>query len=261
MSINPEELKIMADLVPQSTMEQLFNPSADAIGRGIGGIFTWIFQKPIEYGIIKKKYFADLATKTSIELNKVPKEYRDDSKVGLTIKALESSKYALDSQLLRSWYAKLIANTVDSRINKEINPLFPTILSNISPEDAQFFENFNVNGGMFPIGFPTVVHDGAISVLSDYYLDWNYDNDKPSKLELVQNHLNLFQSFGIIEYNIDASGMYGMTTPSAKNFYQRILEESKKHHMLNDDEKLIIIKGYALTTILGINFARSVLPI
>ena len=262
--MDPEMLKLMGDLVPTSTEELLFNPAANAVGLGVGGILTWIFQKPIEYGIIKKKEFADLATKTSAELNKIPEEYRDDSKLGLTIKTLESSKYSLDSEELRSWFARLVAKTVDKRVNTDLNPLFPTVLSNMSSDDAQFFKKFDSSGGFFPIGFASISHDGSLSVQSDYYLDWNYDNEKPSDFELVQNHLNLLQSFGIIEYNIDASGMYGATAPAAKDFYQKLLtdanENFKKHHMLHGDDKVVVIKGYASTTILGIRFANSVLP-
>ncbi|MDN7065447.1 hypothetical protein ACG1P5_00355 [Lactiplantibacillus plantarum] len=45
--MDPELLKSVSDFVPNTTKEQLFNPTANAIGRGVGGIFAWIFKNPI----------------------------------------------------------------------------------------------------------------------------------------------------------------------------------------------------------------------
>ena len=36
-------------MLPSDAQANLVNPAAKAIGDGIGGLFTWIFHKPIEY--------------------------------------------------------------------------------------------------------------------------------------------------------------------------------------------------------------------
>ena len=35
--------------LPQQAQQNLVNPPTKAIGDGLGGIFTWVFHKPIEY--------------------------------------------------------------------------------------------------------------------------------------------------------------------------------------------------------------------
>lgn len=42
------------NMLPQKAQADLVNPTAKAIGDGLGGIFTWIFHKPIEYQAVER---------------------------------------------------------------------------------------------------------------------------------------------------------------------------------------------------------------
>lgn len=60
------------DNLPMEPVNKLLNPIADSLGQGIGGIFYWIFQKPIQFKVIKEAEVQDLANKTAERLQKIP---------------------------------------------------------------------------------------------------------------------------------------------------------------------------------------------
>lgn len=197
---DPNTLKTLSDSLPSSTKELLFNPAADAIGRGIGGILYWVFQKPIKLGIIKQHEFEDLANKLAKGFEAIPEINRDDSKMGLAIKTLENSKYSLDSEILRKMFANLLAGTVDNRVNGKISPLFPTILGNMSTENAAFIQNFE-RSDLFPAANIDRFRDDTHATIVPGVIGWNFN--EVGKLESEQKSIDFFGSFGILESEID----------------------------------------------------------
>lgn len=204
-NLDPNTIKALADAVPQSTKEKLFNPTADAIGQGVGGIFTWIFRKPIEFGIIKKAEFADLANKTAEKLKTIPEENRDDDKFGLTIKTLEQSKYSINDEMLRSWFSTLVANSVDNRVNGQLSPYFPTILGNLSHNDAVFLSHFNRSASAYPY-YSLRMQDssGRGYDLVTGLTNWNWEYSATPELEMIPEKANALAAFGLLE--IDSFG-------------------------------------------------------
>lgn len=221
-NFDPNNIKAIADAVPQSTKEKLFNPAADAIGQGVGGMFTWIFQKPIEFGIIKKAEFADLANKAAEKLDQIPVENRDDTKFGLTIKTLEQSKYSINDELLRDWFSTLVANSVDNRKNSKFSPYFPTILASMTHEDAIFLKHFVNNRGIYP--YYTIKRSNSAGAGLDIVTgltDWNWQNSAPSDVEHVESTVSLFNSFGIIDLNLSS----GLASDEAKKALKNIEDD------------------------------------
>lgn len=86
--MDPDEINELSKALPSSTKEALFNPAADAVGRGIGGILYFIFQKPIKLGIIKQSEFDSLAEGLSDRLSQVPEKNRTNAIPGFTLTSL-----------------------------------------------------------------------------------------------------------------------------------------------------------------------------
>lgn len=263
--MDPELLKSVSDFVPNTTKEQLFNPTANAIGRGVGGIFAWIFQKPIKYGIIKEKEFADLANKTSDELKKIPEENKDDSKKGLSIKTLESAKYSMDNEQLRRWFAKLLSSTVDNRVNRTVSPLFPTVLSNMSPTDAKFLYLLKSKNTIPVLILAANVKNnpGQSVPLTHEIVDESYPGNT-HRYSDFGSQIDFLSSFGIIESSTSSLGNTSLVSAAAKASYNSIkstnLFKYAESKYAPEGYNITVVEGYAKLTSLGESFIDVAMP-
>lgn len=130
--------------ISKETVSKILEPSLIPLSQSIGGIFQWVFQKPIEYGIVRPVELEILKQKTEARLGMIPSENRTSENLGLTLKAFEDSKYQLTNNFLIDYFSRLIAGTVDDRI--EVKAVYSSILSEMSKEDAELF-NYLFNYG------------------------------------------------------------------------------------------------------------------
>ena len=116
--------------ISEKTVSKILEPALVPIGQAIGGIIQWVFQKPIEYGIVKNNDLNYLKAQSEYYLNQIPIENRTDKNLGLTLKAFEDSRYQLSNEIISDYFAKLIAGTVN--IDKEVKPIYSSILSEMT---------------------------------------------------------------------------------------------------------------------------------
>ena len=55
----------------------------------------------VRFNIVRDQHLEDFKAKIKLGTEKIPEENRDDSKIGLALKAFEDSKYHLNSEELR----------------------------------------------------------------------------------------------------------------------------------------------------------------
>lgn len=127
-------------VVPDSTKEEALNPSANLIGQAFRGLAHFVLDPLVKYNIVKDIEMEKFANKTRNKTDKIPSENRDDTKLGLTYKAVEDSVYQLNSEQMQEMFANLITSTVDNRKNDEIKPSFSSILKDLAPIDAELFQ-------------------------------------------------------------------------------------------------------------------------
>ena len=126
--------------ISEKTVSKILEPALVPIGQAIGGIIQWVFQKPIEYGIVKNNDLNYLKAQSEYYLNQIPIENRTDKNLGLTLKAFEDSRYQLSNEIISDYFAKLIAGTVN--IDKEVKPIYSSILSEMTDDDAKLLQYF-----------------------------------------------------------------------------------------------------------------------
>lgn len=245
------------DNLPLEPVNKLLNPIADSLGQGIGGIFYWIFQKPIKFKIIKEAEVQDLANKTAERLQNIPEENRDTSNRGLLMKTIEEAQYAISEGDLRTMFANLIASSADNRKNEVISPRFPTILSQISPKDAKALQIIhNQPGYQLPFGFLKIEYNDANrgSRKIAPYLALAYDN---SVLPANEANLNNLVSLGIINCKED----FWLTADHYTKQYELIKEVLFNSNIPIEDRKdgkLKMTKGIINTTDFGFNFFKCI---
>lgn len=199
--------------LPEQARESLINPPAKAIGDGLGGIFTWIFHKPIEYSAIERAKVESLKHMTAEKISKIPQDKMTLDKKGLMVKALEDSRYLLDNKLMREYFSTLLSKAANKDTADEISPYFSTLLSNLSPNDAQFLKLFKKHYEDTPeltITPPYYIADALPMGRIDYF-----NSEKPyqystGKADLILNgekiisyskEIDSCESFGIMKRN------------------------------------------------------------
>lgn len=220
--MDPNQLNLLKSLIPEETLKNLLNPASEVIGKGIAGILYQVFKKPLEFGIIEKKYLDSLSKLTSDYLSKIPPKNRDRKGMGLAFKTIEESKYSLGDDELRKWFSQLIASSVDDRKNDSLTPYYSTVLSNLNSDAAKFLLDlvkFGNKMSLFPFCYiQKKVKNGFIE-LEDNIIHFNWtDENPPLVMTINPNTIEVLKSFNIISVNYDSS----LTSIQAKNAYKDI---------------------------------------
>lgn len=130
------------EIIPESTKEEALNPSANLIGQAFRGALHLVLDPFVKLNIIRDQSLKKFEETIQYKNEAIPLENRDISKVGLALKALEDSKYQLDSEQLREMFATLISSTLDNRTSSIVQPSFSTVLKDLSLEDAMILLKF-----------------------------------------------------------------------------------------------------------------------
>jgi len=110
-----------------------------------GGISQVADKRRIKYAIELEKYKKEL----EVSLNKVPKINRREPSTQIIMSALEESKYCIEEDTLRKLFVTLLTSSTDTR--KIVHPSFPSIIRQMSPDDAKLLSSFKPNE-LYPLG-------------------------------------------------------------------------------------------------------------
>lgn len=221
--MNLGEFKELYELIPDESLGKFWNPILSSLGEGFGGIFYWMFHKPIEYKVIRKAALKDFVIQMSQKMNEIPEDFRDPSKLGLVLETLQNSVYQLNQEEIRAMFANLVANLADKRKNSTITPRYVYILSQLGYDDAVFLrELVHQNGESVLHARKANVNNGSINkYISDYFL---YFSGEKKVLSGFEPTINVLESLGIIketdeklEYVIEDDGIIGKLNEKAQN--------------------------------------------
>lgn len=192
------EFKELYDLIPDESLVKFWNPILGSLGEGFGGIFYWMFHKPIEYKVIRKAALKDFVVQMSQKMKDIPEDFRDPSKLGLVLEALQNSVYQLNQEEIRAMFANLVANLADKRKNSTITPRYIYILSQLGYDDAVFLrELVHQNGESVLYARKAAVNNSRIDkYMSDYFL---YFSGEKKVLSDFESTINVLESLGIIK--------------------------------------------------------------
>lgn len=279
--MNPDELTQMAEfgkqvyeVLPEETKKELFSPPAKALGFGAGNLVD-LFFFPINYAnILATGKLKEIQNKTNkkIERKKEAGVY-SENKIGLAAKAIEESKYQLDSEILQDFFSELIANSLDINYEDKISPYFATLLSNLSESDALFLRRANdfffrvkaPSKSIFskkiriPISRFKMENSNGSLVLTETKVIWS-----PGDIVSHGTTLSSLASFGILTENWDTwltsekySAFYESHQPSTDHDesteFTDIFNDLKK-----EDYELKQEKGFIDFTELGILLMETV---
>lgn len=227
--------------LPDETTNALLRPAANSIGTAAGdildGLFNWALFPLRKYNIVKETDLHDFAKKTSNNIEEIPEEHRDKSKMGIALKALEDSRYQLDQEQMRQYFANLIAKSLDSRINSDISPKFSEILANMTIREANTLKVFNAAPGKSGLVPSIKVSSKNVKTLENFPLIEDV-------LLVKEKHINnpleisLLRSSNLIEF-YDGSHL---TSPIFKEQYEHYENNMFQHIKTNNIYKIDLSK-------------------
>ena len=234
----------LCSMLPEKAQYNLVNPAAKSIGDGMGGIFTWIFHKPIEYSAIESVKVESLKHMTAEKMSKIPQDKMTLDKRGLMIKALEDSRYSLDSELMREYFSTLLAKAANKDTADKISPYFSTLLSNLSSNDAQFLKLFKKHYEEAPgwtINPPYYIADG-LPMGRIVFLDKNRPLQYVvSEADLILNRDEKVQSYS---EEIDSLVAFGLVKRDYERYDGRYIKDFEKIEKLSNlDHERKLLKG------------------
>lgn len=251
--MNPKDIY---NQLPQSTKEKLLNPTAKNIGETLGGVSELLLSPINILTSWSNAYIRKFKQSIIDNVNKIPEENRDPSKLNLAMKTIEDSKYQIANDDLREMFAKLVAASIDKNKSKNLSPRFSTILSQLSPSDAKLLKDLSFNTEL-PI--PTVIYTidtGAKNYYPflDHYIGINYSKDN-----IVQNEagLDTLSSLGIIQIKDN----FEISEEHIQSFYKEMkyAEYPIKSFDGKAERNIRIENGIIKFTEFGLNFLKAVI--
>lgn len=174
------EFNLNMDPIPTSTKESLFNPTAQAVGQGVGGVASFISIPFRGLGLWSENVIDKMEKKIVEKNQEIPEGNRDFSKFQQTAKAIDDAKYSLGEEELQDLFTNLISSTLDNRKNTNIHPSFSSILKEFTSLDATIFKKIYI--------------DMRVPVVSLYI----HEKDTSHGVDIVKNKM-LFEDSNLSE--------------------------------------------------------------
>lgn len=254
-----EKSIIKINVLPEKTTDALLTPGATSIGSAFKDVIEALGHKTLgplrKFNLVKEKELKDFEEQLNTKINDIPEEKRDQSKIGITFKALEDSKYQLNEDIMREAFSNLIANSLNSETNNNISPKYSDILANMSSNEASLFKTINENnGGSLPVITVDIVNEelGSSRKFVDYVLILN----NKSILTDEQLTLSLLESSNLLKIQENkywASPIYTELYEFGEELFSTL---STDHIDLQDGETIKIEKHSLALTKLGKELAN-----
>lgn len=259
MNFDPNIINSISESIPNTTKEALLNPTAINIGKSVGGISRLFLMPFLKMNIITQKNLEDFEKEIYKKSDDIPIENRDKSKLGLALKAIEDSKYQLDSEDLRQLFVNLISSTIDNRKNNNCHPRFSTILSEMDNNDAIFLNRLieiqsSFDGQEFIPTCQIERHNKESGGHSDIGELFILTGSAPISNNAALNNL---QSLGIIEVNTELKPTSDFYLDKFQSF-EEFINVKKIEDKLPSGYSIFLLNGHIKFTELGKNLITIV---
>lgn len=133
------------------------------------------------------------------KIREKPENYLSSPKQQIVGQAFEQAKNCLGEKEIREMFEKLIANAADTRYQSLVHPAFPSMISQMSPLDAENLSLFYPNK-RFPIVNCRITYEdgGHKTVFSNCFLE-NPKMQSKDNLELQATSIESLCRLGIVK--------------------------------------------------------------
>ncbi|EOS7708495.1 DUF4393 domain-containing protein [Enterococcus hirae] len=254
---------INIELIPKELIVNTLGPATKSIGEGLGGIVNYVMAPLRRLNVTSEKSYQDFVSKLNAKTKSIPDENRDTSKFGLALKTMEDSRYQIEEEDMREYFANLLAGLIDNRKNSNASPRFSTILSELTTTDAELLSKIYLTPVQPTVSLRVEKRDSnGITPVNNLILfdPLNPDSATPT--------IETLQSYGLIEIrpqiglanekNIDIYNQF-----ESSDFYKSITKSMKVRYkqdpFFKDAEfNIRCIRGSIKITTLGQQFCSMI---
>ncbi|WP_412475888.1 DUF4393 domain-containing protein [Levilactobacillus brevis] len=247
--------------IPDETINAALKPTAKALGDASGSLFIagfhLIFDPLRKYNIRKEQELTDYANKIQNHITNIPEEYRDASKVNLILKAVDDSKFRLDDNEMQEAFARLIANALDGRTNKDFYPSYSNILSNMSAAEALILKMIYSNAASsVPTSTPISSNTEGLETTNLSPRTYLFDNKNDSSNQ-TNIAIDLLIHSGLVVVREDAwlSSAYFTKKYDA---FEKLVKASPLASSIAPQRKIGFKKGFVSLTNFGSSFTKFI---
>lgn len=224
MQFDPNQIQSVKDCLPKTTVELLLNPTATTVGNAIDGIASIICYPLLALQQISKSRLEQFAREIRMKNEKIPPEYRDSSKIGLAIKAIEDAKYLLNEEDIRKMYVNLIASTIDRRKNDMVNPRLASVVAQFGHNEAKLVDALNLQEDHLLLSSQLWAYSKSPSY--DHWISQRYFFISKECTYSYNSSIDVLRSLGIINNYNDRH----LTADKYTNIYKKI-----DHKIITED--------------------------
>lgn len=214
-------------MIPTKPIENVLEKSSLTFGNALDGVFKFVFSPVLKYQIKKEYELQNYKEQIHNNISLIPQENLTEPPLNIAGPALEASKFYIDSEEIRSMFAKLISSSMDNRINNFAHPSFIEIIKQLSILDAQIITKFQ-NANALPI--TKLRFEDKFGSGVDFKLHI-LDNDI-NKIDLISSSVSNLIRLGIV----DVSYSYGFTDKTRYLSFENHPLFLKYKELLNSSE-------------------------
>lgn len=243
--------------ISSETGDALAKPIAESVGNAgkdiVEAIFHYFLDPLRKFNIQRNFNLEKFQEDLYKNFNDIPEENRDDSKINLTIKAIEDLRYQINEEEIRDMFTTLVTSTLDNRKNSKVLPIFSTIISNMTSSEAKLLKVLYTNKlSLTPYVELTIVNkiSGVTNAPGLALLLLDESNTQGAELDL-----SLLESENLIKHTTDSSlssGYFVRRYEAGERILSQIVEQNPDVPSLkiNADQEIRFVRSiYELTPI------------
>jgi hypothetical protein len=203
MSIEDKLTEEAAKLSPE-LYKDLVKPAAQEVG-SVAGRSARALLSPVRAFLWGwEKIEAVVVEGVHKRLEKVPEEQRKTPDPEIAVPLIQSLSYTAQNETLREMYLNLLANSMNSAMDKSVHPSFVELIKHMNALDAKVFDRLAGTGGYQEVTNPNVTIKGQgkqfLNATPEWFIGWKIEGH--DIFETSASMLRL-SKFGLIELMYD----------------------------------------------------------
>jgi hypothetical protein len=129
--------------------EDLAQPTAKAIGHGLGGALLYVMTPFIKMGMSAKQDIQDFQISLEQKTSNIPQERLQPPSITVAGPVVQALGYTIHEEPLREMFTSLLATAMDSETSMKAHPAFVEIIKQITPDEAKILRFLAEKGSSF----------------------------------------------------------------------------------------------------------------
>jgi hypothetical protein len=228
MSIEDKVADEVTKLAPE-IYKDLVKPAAQEVG-SVAGRSAKALLSPVRAFLWSWERVEELVVEgVNKRIEKIPEEQRKTPDPEIAVPLIQSLSYTAQNETLREMYLNLLANSMNTAMDKSVHPSFVELIKQMNTLDAKVFDKLASNSGYQKVINPnvSVQNQGKvfINATPEWFIGWKIDDH--DIFEISSSIIRL-SKFGLIELMFDrTAGKEGYDNLKAHVELTSILEAYK----------------------------------